>query len=115
MSQFSGINAILFYSNQLFLDISHGDVDYAVRMSLYLGLFQILVTLLSGAFLDRFGRRTLMICGASMIIFALLSGYYMVDYDAASKWDPQYVTYAIFLHMAGFSLSLGPITVVYIS
>lgn len=46
---------------------------------------------------------------------ALLSGYYMVDFDADSNWDPQYVTYAIFVHMAGFSLSLGPITVVYIS
>jgi len=63
MAQFSGINAILFYSNQLFLDISHGDADYAVKKSLHLGIFQIVVTLISGGVMDRFGRRTLMICG----------------------------------------------------
>ncbi len=115
MSQFSGINAILFYSNQLFLDISHGDVGYAVKKSMHLGIFQIIVTLISGGVMDRFGRRSLMICGETMIIVALLTGYYMLDFDKESLWDPQYVTYAIFVHMAGFSLSLGPIAVVYIS
>ena len=50
-----------------------------------------------------------------MVISALLISYYMIDFDASSKWDPQLVAYAIFLHMAGFSISLGPITVVYIS
>ena len=40
---------------------------------------------------------------------------YMIDFDKDSKWDPQYVTYAIFVHMAGYSLSIGPITVVYVS
>jgi hypothetical protein len=65
--------------------------------------------------MDKFGRRTLMIGGEILIILALVSGYYMIDFDKDSKWDPQYVTYAIFVHMAGFSLSLGPITVVYIS
>lgn len=115
MNQFCGINAILFYSNQMFLDISKGDVDYAVMKSLELGIFQIVITLISGAVMDRFGRRTLMICGEVMIVSALLAGYYMIDFDASSKWDPQFVTYAIFVHMAGFSLSLGPTTVVYIS
>ena len=63
MNQFCGINAILFYSNQLFLDISSGDTDYAVKKSLQLGIFQVIVTLVSGAVLDKFGRRTLMLTG----------------------------------------------------
>jgi MFS family permease len=63
MNQFCGINAILFYSNQLFLDISSGNVDYAVKKSLELGVFQIIVTIISGAIMDKFGRRSLMICG----------------------------------------------------
>ena len=81
LNQFSGINAILFYSNQLFLNISHGDSDYAVRKSLELGLFQIGVTLLSGSFMDNFGRRTLMLFGDLLIIISLLSCYYMLDFD----------------------------------
>jgi hypothetical protein len=81
LNQFCGINAILFYANQLFLDISHGDSNYAVRKSLELGLFQIFITLISGGVMDRFGRRTLMIGGEILIIFALVSGYYIIDFD----------------------------------
>lgn len=65
--------------------------------------------------MDNFGRRTLMIFGEVLIISSLFSGYYMVDFDASSQWDPKYVAYAIFAHIGGFSLSLGPVTVVYIS
>lgn len=65
--------------------------------------------------MDNFGRRTLMLCGDFLIIIALLSGYYILDLDVSSQWDPNFVTYAIFLHIGGFSLSLGPVTVVYIS
>ena len=50
-----------------------------------------------------------------MIIIAIVSGYVMIGSTGDAKWDPETVSYAIFLHMAGFSLSLGPITVVYIS
>ncbi len=64
--------------------------------------------------MDNFGRRTLMICGDILIIFALLAGYFMLDFSNSAGWD-QYVMYAIFIHIGGFSLSLGPVTVVYIS
>lgn len=82
---------------------------------MYLGIFQIVVTIISGGLMDRFGRRSLMIFGEIMVILALLTGYYMVDFDKESLWDPQYVTYAIFAHMAGYSLSMGSIAVVYMS
>lgn len=90
-------------------------MDDAVKKSMYLGVFQIIVTIISGGLMDRFGRRSLMICGEIMVILALLTGYYMVDFDQEGKWDPQYVTYAIFAHMAGYSLSMGSIAVVYMS
>ena len=114
-NQFCGINVIIFYANQLFTEISEGDTSYAVRMSFYMGLFQILITFISAIVVDKFGRRSLILIGEILIIFALLGGFYMLDYDAASKWDPNYATYAIFLHIAGFSISLGPITFIYIS
>lgn len=115
MTQFSGINAIMFYANQLFSNIGKGDSHYAVLMSFYMGLFQIAVTLVCGSLVDRFGRRSLMILGETIIVLALFSGYYLLEFGAASGWDPKFVTYAIFAHIAGFSLSLGPITIVYLS
>ena len=115
MNQFCGINAIIFYANQLFASLSNGDSQYAVLMSFYLGLFQILFTIISGSLLDKFGRRSLMLLGETIIILSLLGAYYVLDYDKASGWDAKFASYAIFAHIAGFSLSLGPITFIYLS
>ena len=115
MNQFCGINAIMFYANQLFSVISKGDSKYAVLMSFYMGIFQIVITVISGSLLDKFGRRSLMLLGETVVILSLLSAYYMLDYDAVSGWDSKYASYPIFAHIAGFSLSLGPITIVYLS
>lgn len=52
-----------------------------------------------------------MMCGETLIVISLLGASYMMK----SGWDPTYASYAIFTHIAGFSLSLGPITLVYIS
>ena len=115
MNQFCGINAIIFYANQLFSNLSQGDSKYAVMMSFYLGIFQIIFTLISGSLLDKFGRRSLMLIGETIIIISLLSAYYVLDYDKESGWDAKFASYAIFAHIAGFSLSLGPITFIYLS
>lgn len=82
MNQFCGINAILFYSNELFMGLSNGDTNYAVSKSLQLGAFQMVITLASGNLLDNFGRRSLLLVGETFVILALLSGYYMLDFDA---------------------------------
>jgi hypothetical protein len=42
---------------------------------------------MSGYFMDNFGRRTLMICGDLLIIFALLAGYFMLDVSGSAEWD----------------------------
>ena len=82
-------------------------------MSFLLGIFQIVVTILSGLMLDKFGRKTLMVFGDALIMLALFSGFYMLN--MMEGVDPKWVGLVIFLHIGGFSLSLGPITILYIS
>ena len=76
MNQLSGINAIIFYANQLFSTISNGDADEAVKLSFELGVFQIVITVISGLMLDKFGRKTLMIVGNVIIVMSLLAGFF---------------------------------------
>jgi MFS family permease len=85
-----------------------------VKKSLELGIFQVVITLISGYFMDNFGRRILMLGGVSLIILSLLGGCFMLEFSSSSS-DSSLVIYLIFMHIGSFSLSLGPVTVVYIS
>jgi major inositol transporter-like SP family MFS transporter len=81
--QVSGINAILFYAKFIMLDIT-GDETKARYSCFALGLAQIFVTLLSSLYLDRFGKRTFMLVGQSIILATLLSLFltYIINPDA---------------------------------
>lgn len=81
-------------------------------MSFYLGIFQVIVTILSGITIDKFGRKFLTIVGTLFIIVGLFGSF------AAQKHligGPMVGCISIFVHIGGFSLSLGPITMIYIS
>jgi len=47
----------------------------ALKYTLYLGLLQVLVTFISGFLINRFGRRTLMILGESLVVGSLILGF----------------------------------------
>lgn len=112
-NQFCGVNAIIFYANQLFNEIGGGDSNFGILMSFYLGIFQIVVTVISGLFMDRFGRKILMVFGTSIIAVALLFGYVILDF--MQGMDPRFAALAVFVHIGGFSISLGPVTILYVS
>jgi hypothetical protein len=82
-----------------------------------LGIFQVGVTLISGYFMDNLGRRILVLCGDFLIIISLVGGYLILDLKVGEQWGwgSHLVIYLIFMHIGSFSLSLGPVTVVYIS
>lgn len=82
-------------------------------MSFYMGVFQIIITLISGAVMDKFGRRTLTIIGTSIITMALILGYIILDF--VPNVDPKVAAIAVFIHIGGFSISLGPISILYVS
>ena len=77
---------------------------------LELGLFQVVITYFSGLFLDKFGRRFLMLLGQSIVVMSLIGAFLATDiFHQSSK----VVALFIFLHILGFSISLGPISVLY--
>ena len=111
-NQFSGINAIIFYAKQVFEHITNGNKEMAQEYSFDLGVLQVVVTFLSGFLINRYGRRTLMLSGMTVIVLSLLGG-------AVEAWledDTSHILLiVVFLHIVGFSLSLGPVGMLYIA
>lgn len=71
-----------------------------------------IITYFSGLFLDKYGRRYLMLLGQSIIVFSLIGSYIALDILNLSS---NVIVLFVFLHILGFSISLGPISVLYVS
>jgi len=61
-NQLSGINAILYYLNQIFADAGFGSADL---QAILIGVANLVFTLLGMALIDRIGRKTLLLIGGA--------------------------------------------------
>ena len=111
-NQVCGINAIFFYAKQLFTTLTNNDQDAVTRNLFGLGVFQVLMTFVSSMFLDRFGRRSLMLIGLTIVVGSLFSAFLATEVLNLSSGI---VVFFIFLHIFGFSISLGPVCCLYAS
>jgi sugar porter (SP) family MFS transporter len=69
-NQFSGINAILYYLNNIFAAAGFDSVS-ADRQAIVIGACNLLFTALALTVIDRFGRKTLLLVGAVGVTIAL--------------------------------------------
>lgn len=111
-NQVCGINAIFFYAKQLFTTLTNNDQDWVKRDLFGLGIFQVIMTFISSFFLDKFGRRSLMLMGLTIVVGSLFAAYIATD---LLKLSSGVVVFFIFLHIFGFSISLGPVCCLYAS
>lgn len=100
--QFSGINAVIFYSGSLLASagMANGDLGGVLVMAV-----QVLATGLALVLMDRLGRRVLLTgsLGGMAVAAALLALHFVVD------GPPFIALFALFLYIAAFSLGLGPV------
>lgn len=110
-SQITGINAIIYYAPEIFKNIGFG-TDSALQQTLTIGFVNTIFTFVAIYFIDRMGRRTLLLWGLSGMIVCLL-GTGLVFYLGLSSsiWTLIFILGFI----ASFSSSLGPIPWVLIS
>src|SRR5579871_1312801 len=72
-NQLSGINAILYYAPRIF-EMAGFDKAHAYLQPVYIGAANLVFTLLAMSFIDRFGRKTLLVIGSvGMIVFLALT------------------------------------------
>ena len=86
-SQFSGINVIMYYSTEIFRNAT-GDTNAAFKCSVWIGLINLIATFVAIAFVDKAGRRPLLLLGNAIQAVALLSvGFiYARNPHSAGSW-----------------------------
>lgn len=103
-SQFSGINAIMYYSTKIFTAAGVGVSD-AFRASALVGLVNLAFTGVAIAFVDGAGRRALLMIGLGVQVVAL-GAVGSLFQGGATGWP---LLAAIVAFIAAFAMALGPI------
>jgi len=110
-NQVSGINAIIYYSPRIFemTGLARGS---SLLSTVGLGIINFTFTLLAMNFIDRIGRRTLMLIGSVGLILTLG----MVSYSFyAVSFNGWAVPVFLFIYIAFFAFSQGSVIWVFIS
>ncbi len=110
-NQVSGINAIIYYSPRIFAMTGLGK-DSSLLSTAGLGAVNFAFTLLAMNFIDRIGRRTLMLIGS----FGLIATLALVAYSFyATEFNGWAVPLFLFIYIAFFAFSQGAVIWVFIS
>jgi MFS transporter, SP family, arabinose:H+ symporter len=108
--QVGGINAIMYYGPELFKFAGTADTQAFVS-TVVIGLTNVLATFGAIALIDRIGRKTLLIIGVSIQVFALAA----VGTLYHLQGSPVLLLASILLFIIGFAGSSGAVTWVIIS
>jgi SP family arabinose:H+ symporter-like MFS transporter len=103
-SQFSGINAIMYYSTKIFTTAGVGVKD-AFMSSVIVGLVNVIFTFVAIAWVDRAGRRPLLLIGLAVQVVALATVGVMFQLGGGGK--PLLAGILVFI--GAFAMALGPI------
>ncbi|KAI7889136.1 general substrate transporter [Mucor mucedo] len=127
--QFTGINSIMYYAPQIFVQAGLGSNSAGLIASGVNGCLNVLATIPAVLFMDRLGRRKIMISGAmamgtAMILCgAVMGGVGEITTDlvtgdktvnmTGNKSASYFCIVMIYLFVAGFAWSWGPVGWVY--
>ncbi len=104
-SQFSGINAIIYYSTKIFASAGVG-VNNAFTSSAIIGLVNLLFTFVAIAFVDKAGRRPLLLIGLAVQVAALGAVGWMFHTGVHGVG----LLVAVISFTAAFAMAMGPIS-----
>jgi len=110
-NQVSGINAVIYYAPRIF-EMTGLGTSSALLSTTGIGIINFIFTLLAMNFIDRFGRRTLMLIGSVGLIatLALVSAAFYTD-----NFGGYNVPLYLFIYIAFFAFSQGAVIWVFIS
>jgi SP family arabinose:H+ symporter-like MFS transporter len=108
--QITGINTIMYYAPLIF-EKSGLSINSAIYQTILIGVINLLFSLVAIYFVDRVGRKPILIVGSILMTISLLILSISFTYGLSSI----ITLVAILLFIASFASSLGPITWVVIS
>ena len=110
-SQVTGINVIMYYAPEIFKATGEGSSS-ALMQTIWVGGINVLMTLVAIRYVDRLGRKKLLLIGsAGMAVCLAFVGAAFYQQATAGYW----VLGGILLYISFFAISLGPLTFVVVA
>ncbi|HEY2587439.1 MAG TPA: sugar porter family MFS transporter [Tepidisphaeraceae bacterium] len=109
-SQFSGINAIMYYAPEVF-KAAGGSLDSAFASAVWVGLVNFVFTFVAIAWVDRAGRKPLLLIGTAVQTLSLLAVGWMFHRHNQGAG----VLAGVLVFVAAFAMAMGPIPWILIS
>lgn len=109
-SQFTGINAIMYYAPEIFKSTGVGS-DSAFIQTILVGVINVIFTFVAIRYVDLWGRKKLLLLGISGMAICL----FIVGLAFYRQQQGYIVLIAILGYIACFAMSLGPLTFVVIA
>lgn len=117
-NQFAGINAIIYYAPRVF-ELAGLGVQSSLLSTVGIGLVNFMFTLIALSFIDRVGRRKLMLIGSFGLIASLAMvsySFYMLDNGTTGFFTTGLaITIYLMIYIAFFAFSQGAVIWVFIS
>lgn len=114
--QITGINAIIYYANEIFAKAGFTTPEQQAKATLYaIGVVNVLATLIAVGFVDKVGRRPLLLAGLVGMTLSLATvGFAFLAFDeTATQSGPSTVgivtVICLVVFIASFAFSLGPV------
>ena len=118
LQQITGINAVIYYGTDIFnrAGFESGAADIAMQVGV-VGVVNLLFTFVAIFFIDKIGRRPLLLIGSAVMTLSLATlavGFMFLPETTegakgSTSWLSIVVVIAIATYIAGFAASLGPL------
>ncbi|MEE4292983.1 MAG: sugar porter family MFS transporter [Xanthomonadales bacterium] len=114
LQQITGINSVFFYAPMIFEQSGLG-TNAAFMQAILVGLVNLVFTVLAILYIDKLGRRPLLLVGLTVIALCMLLlayGFGQATYSPEGELleiNPTLILIGILGFVAGFAMSLGPV------
>ncbi len=105
LQQVTGINVFLYYAPSIFNRVSQS-TDRSLWQTVIVGAVNVFFTIIAMIFVDRTGRKPLLLAGSSGMMLCLLAMGWALMHGSTSGWLLLYVIG----YIACFAFSVGPVT-----
>ncbi len=106
--QFVGINTVIYYAPTILADTGLTKSS-SVTQTVFVGITNVVFTVIAVLLLDKVGRRRLLLTGTVVLTLALvLLGVYFTS-DSLQQNAPYLALVALLLYIAAFAIGLGPV------
>ena len=111
--QFSGVNAIMYYGPVIFKSAGFVLVRHAILATFLIGIINVIFTLVTLYYVDRFGRRFLLLSGTLIAAFSLFATSLLFHLNPPGQRT--WILCSLSLYIMGYCISVGSLFWVIIS